>query len=150
MMRRQKIWMGLVYMALSGAVGGCGEESNTSVVNGPSEEAMRAAVYQYFEFINNNQFDALMTLFDENAVLNGPMGAENVTGYENLKAFYVGVLAFAPNHYDDPQEIVIQGNQATVTIHAYVDKSEDEFFLATDHMLFNRSAKIVSIEIIFH
>ena len=86
-----------------------------------------------FEFVDYDPFDAFMTLFDENAVLNGP-GAENVTGHEDIKAFYIGVVAFAPNHYDQPQEIIIHGNQATVMINAYMDKDEEESFTATDHM----------------
>ena len=121
--------------------------SESDAADGTVDPAIiEATIQQYFQYVNNEQLDELMTLFDVNTVFNAPFGFNDVTDHNNIRLFYTVVFSNSPYHLDSPQEIFIKGNHAAILINAYSGESEATATLikAMDHMGFNSEGKISS------
>ena len=147
-MSKQIIWIGFLCVTLICAGISC---TGSDAADGSLDASViEATIGQYFQYVNNEQLDDLMNLYDENAVFNFPMGYTDVTGLDNIRAFYSMVFAF-DYHRDNPLEIFIKGNQAAVLIDASIGPNEADatFLKAMSHMIFNPEGKLSSVRAIF-
>jgi ketosteroid isomerase-like protein len=77
---------------------------------------VRAVVADYFDCVNNDQWDALAALFHPHAE-SRPVDAPARHGRDEVLAMYPLVLAPFPEHFDAPVRVLVSGDTAAVDIH---------------------------------
>lgn len=86
------------------------------------EQELEKIIQKYFEFVNGERLEDLLTLFHEDAEFTTP-GKPILHGKTDIGKFYQGVYRNYPDHDDAPTEIYIKGNRTAVEI-SFVGKSK--------------------------
>ena len=73
------------------------------------------AIVDYFDAINNEDWDKLASLWCEDSELR-VVAARPRFGREDVLTYYPKALAGYPKHYDDPYRISVAGDVVTVEI----------------------------------
>lgn len=80
------------------------------------EQDVRDVVTRYFDFVNNDKWDALRELWHPDCVTT-PVEGPQRHGVDEVMALYPEILAPFPIHFDDPCRILVSGDSAVVEIH---------------------------------
>ena len=75
----------------------------------------RQVVEKYFQFVDNEDYDALESLFAKDAVLHSAGGGERI-GIERIMSFYRNVFVKFPKHHDKPTRIIETADVIVVEI----------------------------------
>lgn len=81
------------------------------------------ALTTYFDSINNEDWDRLATVWQDDAELI-PVGARTRRGKDEIVKFYPKTLAPWKEHLDDPTRVIVAGDTVTAEIH-FTGKSAD-------------------------
>jgi ketosteroid isomerase-like protein len=109
----------------------------------------KETIRKYFECINEEKFDELFSLFCEDVEFSCPVNFK-VQGLEKMKRFYLKVPENYPEHNDQPIDILIVGNRASVLIQ-FDGKNKEGIpisFIATDWFTFEGD-KIKTLNIFY-
>lgn len=107
---------------------------------------MESKIKQYFQFVNSDNVDGLLELWDDNGTFDIPMLGV-LKGKESFRKFYQSLPAMYATHRDDPVKWVISGDEAVVKVAVTNTTPEGKTvtFNAFSWMTF-ANGKLVSIE----
>jgi ketosteroid isomerase-like protein len=75
----------------------------------------RQVVEKYFQFVDNEDYDALESLFASDAILHSAGGGER-SGIKRIMSFYRNVFIKFPKHRDEPTRIIETADVIVVEI----------------------------------
>lgn len=101
----------------------CGDAAVTSGDNASAK--IKVIIESYFQYVNEEKLDELLTLFHPEIELWGPFGFTDRRGIEAVTEFYSFVFNAPIIHEDTPIEFFIQETQAAVVIEGTAGSSED-------------------------
>jgi hypothetical protein len=113
------------------------------------KQQMEEIIKSYFRLVNEDNFEALFSLFDPQVDFKGSFGFE-ADNLEDVKPFYLQIPVNYVEHVDTPLDIFISGNKAAV----YIDfvgktkKGKSIAFKAMDRFVIE-NGKIKSLSIFF-
>ncbi|MBE0598872.1 MAG: nuclear transport factor 2 family protein [Desulfuromonadales bacterium] len=108
---------------------------------------MEAIVQRYFEMVNKDDVDGLLSLWDDNGTFEIPLRGR-LKGKEEIRKFYESLPALYAAHHDGPVKSVIAGNEAVVKVAVTNTTREGKTitFDAVSWMTFGADKKLLSIE----
>ncbi len=98
---------------------------------------MEDVIRRYFECVNGEDFDGLMDLWAEDGEFTVPLSGI-MKGKEEIRKFYESVPVWYPQHNDDPVDVIIGKDKATIKIVATMTTPQGKKvqFTAVDWMVF--------------
>ncbi len=132
----------------------CADSSDITVdTSGPDAgtTSIEETVQLYFDLVNAERLDELVTLFAPDAQLHTPLNDQIVQGTGELRDYYSMIFAFSPYHLDTPLQTFTKGDQVSVVIKADTGPSQEQAdtFIAVDWMHFDAQGKIKTLYMIF-
>ncbi|RKD25856.1 steroid delta-isomerase [Ammoniphilus oxalaticus] len=113
-----------------------------------TEQKMKAALQQYLDGFNQQDADAIITLFADNARIEDPVGSEQIVqGKEAITTFYKGAVKVVERLELDTPIRSSYSNYAAMafTIHMVID-GQKRVTRAIDVMTFDNTGKIIDMK----
>ncbi|MGQ9653033.1 MAG: nuclear transport factor 2 family protein [Thermodesulfobacteriota bacterium] len=98
---------------------------------------MEEVIRRYFECVNREDFDGLMALWAEDGEFTVPLSG-TMRGKGEIRKFYESVPVWYPKHNDDPVDVIMGKDKATIKIVATMTTPQGKKvqFTAVDWMVF--------------
>lgn len=109
------------------------------------KETMQAAPQQYLDAINNQDLEAIVALYADNAIVEDPVGSEIKSGIDEVREFYKTVVEFDLTA-ELTGQVRIAGNEVAFPFQVE-NKMEGTTMITSiiDVFKFNDEGKIVSM-----
>jgi steroid delta-isomerase len=105
---------------------------------------IRAIVHSYIDMMCNSQIEEIMSLYDEDATAQDPVGGETLRGIDALRDFYSLTAPMLQVELGGP--ICVAGNECAFPLVAQLTIGDNVSYLdATDLFTFNEAGKISSM-----